>query len=63
MPPKKVSYFTKLDPHLREQLRRYKAAIGVPEAQQIERALVEWFRTRPEAWPVESKPVRKRIKH
>ncbi len=45
----KVGYFTKLDPELREQMRRYKEAVGVPEAQQIERALREWLSVRPEA--------------
>ena len=51
MPQTKVAYFTKLDPELREAMRRYKAAVGVPEAQQIERALREWLGERPEAWP------------
>jgi hypothetical protein len=49
---KKVPYFTKLDPKLREALRRYKAAIGVPEAEQIDRALRQWLGERPEAWPL-----------
>jgi hypothetical protein len=48
-PRKKVPYFTKLDPELREALRRYKAAVGVPEAEQIDRALREWLRKRPAA--------------
>jgi hypothetical protein len=52
VPLKKVPYFTKLDPTLREALRRYKVAVGVPEAQQIDRALREWLGTRPEAWTV-----------
>jgi hypothetical protein len=30
-------------------LRRYKAAIGVPEAEQIDRALREWLGERPES--------------
>lgn len=47
----KVGYFTKLDPVLRAAMRRYKEAVGVPEAQQIERALREWLADRPEAWP------------
>jgi hypothetical protein len=51
MPQKKVAYFTKLDPELREAMRRYKASVGVPEAQQIDRALREWLSGRAEAWP------------
>jgi hypothetical protein len=51
-PRKKVPYFTKLDPELREALRRYKAAVGVPEAEQIDRALREWLGERADAWPV-----------
>jgi hypothetical protein len=51
-PRKKVSYFTKLDPELREALRRYKTAVGVPEAEQIDRALREWLGERADAWPV-----------
>jgi hypothetical protein len=51
-PRHKVAYFTKLDPELREALRRYKTAVGVPEAQQIDRALREWLGERPEAWPL-----------
>ena len=57
---KKIGYFTKLDPDLREALRRYKAAIGVPEAEQIDRALREWLGERPEAWPVPRKTTRRR---
>jgi hypothetical protein len=49
-PRNKVPYFTKLDPELREALRRYKAAIGVPEAEQIDRALREWLGARRKAW-------------
>ena len=48
---KKVGYFTKLDPELRERLRLYKAAVGVPEAEQIEWALRAWLDQRPEASP------------
>ncbi len=44
----KVPYFTKLDPALREDLRAYKAAQGVPEAEQIDRALRGWFNSRPD---------------
>lgn len=47
---KKIGYYTKLDPQLREAMRRYKENVGVPEAQQIERALKAWLRERPEAW-------------
>lgn len=53
-PRKKAGYFTKLDPELREAMRRYKEAVGVPEAQQIDRALREWLAERPEAWPLPS---------
>ena len=64
MPPTKVAYFTKLDPHLREAMRRYKEAVGVPEAQQVERALRAWLAERPEAWPLPqvSRPRTKDIK-
>lgn len=58
-PRKKVPYFTKLDPELREAMRRYKEAVGVPEAQQIDRALREWLGERPEAWRM-PKATRKR---
>lgn len=51
--PKKVPYYTKLDPELREAMRRYKANVGVPESVQIERALREWLGERQEAWPPE----------
>lgn len=50
MPQRKIGYYTKLDPELREAMRRYKQAVGVPEAQQIERALMAWLGERPEAW-------------
>jgi len=55
-PGNKVPYFTKLDPELREAMRRYKDAVGVPEAQQIDRALRQWFESRPEAWTATSEP-------
>jgi hypothetical protein len=55
----KVGYFTKLDPELREALRRYKVAVGVPEAEQIDRALRVWLGERPEAWPPTVKAKRK----
>ena len=42
-PRKKVPFFTKLDPELREALRRYKADVGVPEAEQVDRALRDWL--------------------
>jgi hypothetical protein len=42
----KVPYFTKLDSGLRDDLRQYKAAQGVPEAEQIDRALRAWFNSR-----------------
>jgi hypothetical protein len=47
----KVGYYTKLDPELRDALRRYKAAVGVPESEQIDRALRAWLGERAEAWP------------
>ena len=61
-PRKKVPYFTKLDPELREALRRYKAVVGVPEAEQIDRALREWLGERAEAWlaPRGRKPTPKK---
>jgi hypothetical protein len=49
---KKVGYFTKLNPELLAAMNRYKAAVGVPVAQQIERALLEWLGERQEAWPL-----------
>ena len=54
-PQKKIGYFTKLDPELREAMRRYKEDVGVPEAQQIERALRDWLAERGVM-----KPARKR---
>ena len=48
----KRPYFTKLDPALRAAMARYKEVVGVPEAQQIDRALREWLAERPEAWPL-----------
>lgn len=47
-PSQKVPFFTKLDPALRDDLRRYKAAQGVPEAEQVDRALRGWFNSRPD---------------
>jgi len=44
---KKIGYFTKLDPELREMMRRFKADTGIPEAQQIDRALRQWLGRRP----------------
>lgn len=58
MPQTKIAYFTKLDRDLREAMRRYKEAVGVPEAQQIERALREWLGQRPEAWSLATPKVR-----
>ncbi len=43
---KKVPFYTKIDPLLKEALRRYKLDVGVPEAQQIDRALREWLGAR-----------------
>jgi hypothetical protein len=45
-PRKKVPYFTKLDPELREALQRYRTDVGVPEAEQIDRALREWLESK-----------------
>lgn len=58
--PRKIPYFTKLDPELREAMRRYKVAVGVPEAVQVERALREWLGERPEAWPTPAPPRRQK---
>jgi hypothetical protein len=52
MAPNKIGYFTKINPELRQAMRRYKEAVGVPEAQQVERALMEWLSERPDAWPL-----------
>jgi len=46
----KLPFFTKIDPDLRAAMRRYKAVVGMPESQQIDRALREWLADRPEAW-------------
>jgi len=59
MAKKKVGYFTKMDPALREAMRRFKVTTGVPEAQQIDRALREWLGERADAWPL-PKPARKK---
>jgi hypothetical protein len=48
MAPTKKDYFTKLDPTLRAELREYKAARGVAESEQIDRALRAWFNSRPD---------------
>jgi hypothetical protein len=54
---KKTPFYTKLAPDLREAMRRYKEVVGVPEAQQIDRALRKWLAERADAWPVPvSKP-------
>lgn len=53
-PRKKIGYYTKIDPELREAMARYKAALGVPEAVQVDRALREWLGERSEAWPLPS---------
>jgi len=42
-PRKKTGYYTKLDPALREVMRRYKDATGIPEAQMVDRALRQWL--------------------
>jgi hypothetical protein len=61
-PRKKIGYFTKLDPELREAMRRFKEATGVPEAQQIDRALRDWLDDKSDAWEIEgvAKAARKR---
>src|SRR5207244_11775250 len=56
-PRKKVPFFTKLDPELRQALRDYKIAVGVPEAEQVDRALREWLGERADAWPLVSPKV------
>lgn len=57
---KKMPFYTKIAPDLREAMLRYKEVVGVPEAQQIDRALREWLGERADAWPVpESKPQTK----
>ena len=43
---KKEAFFTKIDPELRDAMRRYKADMGVPEAQQVDRALRQWLAER-----------------
>jgi len=54
-PRNKVGYFTKLDPELRAAMARYKTVVGVPEAQQIDRALRDWLGERQEAWSLPGK--------
>ncbi len=56
--PKKMPFFTKLDPTLRAAMRRYKRNTGVPEAQQVHRALTEWLAERAVAWPPPKKRPR-----
>jgi len=45
-PRKKVPFFTKLDPDLGDALRRYKEDVGVPVAEQVDRALRAWLSER-----------------
>lgn len=52
--------YTRIDPELREAMQRYKAALGVPEAVQIDRALREWLAERPEAWPLPAAKAKRR---
>jgi hypothetical protein len=59
MTPNKVPYYTKLDPELRAAMARYKSAVGVPEAVQIDRALREWLGARSEAWTTSQKATAK----
>lgn len=56
----KVAMYTRIDPELREAMQRYKAALGVPEAVQIDRALREWLAERPEAWPLPAAKAKRR---
>jgi len=51
-PNNKQPFYTKLSPDVRAAMQRYKAALGVPEAAQVDRALRQWLAARPEAWPV-----------
>jgi hypothetical protein len=48
----KVGFYTKLDPALRAAMRRFKEHTGVPEAQQVHRALTEWLGERADAGPL-----------
>jgi hypothetical protein len=45
-PRRKVPFYTKIDPDLKAALRRFKDDVGVPEAQQIDRALRAWLGAR-----------------
>jgi hypothetical protein len=45
-PRKKTGYFTKLDPEILVALRQYKTEVGVPVAEQIDRALRQWLAER-----------------
>jgi hypothetical protein len=58
-PSKKIGFFTKIDPELREAMRRFKENTGVPEAQQVDRALREWLAERADAWPLPRVRARK----
>jgi hypothetical protein len=42
-PKNKVMYSLRLDPHLGELLKAVKARDGIPESEQIRRALLLWF--------------------
>jgi hypothetical protein len=55
----KQPFYTKLDPALRIAMRRFKQRTGVPEAQQIDRALREWLGERADAWPLPKATRRK----
>ena len=57
----KVPYFTKLDPALRDDLRQYKATQGVPEAEQIDRALRGWFNSRPDVTALIAREYRNQL--
>ena len=41
--PDKIMYSLRLDPHLARMLKEVKARDGIPESEQIRRALAIWF--------------------
>jgi hypothetical protein len=53
----KVLFTTRIPQEIRDAVRRYREVVGVPDSQQVERALREWLAERSEAWPVPRRPA------
>ncbi len=60
MRPSKIMYSLRLDPHLARLLKAVKARDGIPESEQIRRALAIWFEQKGMLKPRTVKPKRKR---